>query len=175
LLKDPGSRDWKSPLLLPHTGMSFGEDCNVIIEMKYDSIYQKQRVPWWIFLRTDRYKYIRNLLPGETEELYDMRKDPEELNNLAVQSKHLVLLRKLREQTIYELQQTDCAFAQTMPAVKNPLSIDSNPVLLLPIAKVLPLTSKKNLYHFLIIRFRTESKLLWLILLALALPIPQII
>ena len=33
--------------------------------------------------RTDRYKYIRNLLPGETEELYDMKNDPEELVNLA--------------------------------------------------------------------------------------------
>ncbi len=49
-----------------------------------------------------------------------MRKDPEELDNLAVQSKHFVLLRKLRKQTIYELQQTDCSFAQTMPPVKNP-------------------------------------------------------
>ena len=120
LLTHPERKDWKSPLLLAHTGMSFGEDCDMVIEMKDDPIYQKQRVPWWISLRTDRYKYIRNLLPGETEELYDMRKDPEELDNLAVQSKHFVLLRKLRKQTIYELQQTDCAFAQTMPPVKNP-------------------------------------------------------
>jgi hypothetical protein len=49
-----------------------------------------------------------------------MRKDPEELDNLAVQSKHFVLLRKLRKQTINELQETDCAFAQNMPTVKTP-------------------------------------------------------
>ena len=65
--------------------------------MKDDPIYQKQRVPWWVSLRTDRYKYIRNLLPGETEELYDMKKDPDELINLAMQDKHLNLLRKLRK------------------------------------------------------------------------------
>ena len=59
------------------------EDCDEVIDMKDDPIYQKQEVPWWVFLRTDRYKYIRNLLPGETEELYDMKNDPEELVNLA--------------------------------------------------------------------------------------------
>ena len=72
LLEKPTRKDWKSPLLLAHTGMSFGEDCNDVIDMKDDPIYQKQRVPWWVSLRTDRYKYIRNLLPGETEEIYDL-------------------------------------------------------------------------------------------------------
>ena len=41
--------------------MSFGEDCDEVIDMKDDPIYQKQRVlgsP-----ATDRYKYIRNLPP----------------------------------------------------------------------------------------------------------------
>ena len=100
--------------------MSFGEDCDEVIDMNNDPIYQKQRVPWWVSLRTDRYKYIRNLLPGEVEELYDMKKDPEELVNLATRKKHLSLLRKLRVETIKELSKTDCAFAQKMPKVKNP-------------------------------------------------------
>ena len=100
--------------------MSFGEDCDEVIDMKDDPIYQKQEVPWWVSLRTDRYKYIRNLLPGETEELYDMKKDPDELVNLAVHDKHIGLLRKLRKKTISELKRTDCAFAKKMPDVRNP-------------------------------------------------------
>ena len=31
-----------------------------------------------------RYKYIRNLIKGEMEELYDLQRDPEELVNLAL-------------------------------------------------------------------------------------------
>ena len=120
LLEKPERKDWKSPLLLAHTGMSFGEDCDEVIDMKDDPIYQKQRVPWWVSLRTDRYKYIRNLLPGETEELYDMKKDPNELINLAINDKHLNLLRKLRKKTISELERTDCKFAGKMPPVRTP-------------------------------------------------------
>jgi arylsulfatase A-like enzyme len=120
LLKNPEDQSWKSSLLLAHTGMSFGEDCDEVIDMKDDPIYQKQEVPWWVFLRTDRYKYIRNLLPGETEELYDMKNDPEELVNLAVDKKNLPLVRKLRARTIRELENTDCKFAGKMPPVLNP-------------------------------------------------------
>ena len=100
--------------------MSYGEDCDVVIDMKDDPIYQKQEVPWWVSLRTDRYKYIRNLIPGETEELYDMKKDPEEFINLAMQEEYLGLLRKLRKQTISELKRTDCAFANKMPPILKP-------------------------------------------------------
>ena len=118
-LENPERKDWKSPLLLAHTGMSFGEDCDEVIDMKDDPIYQKQRVLAGL-LRTDRYKYIRNLLPGETEELYDMKKDPDELINLAMHDKHLNLLRKLRKKTVSELERTDCKFAQKMPPVQTP-------------------------------------------------------
>ncbi len=120
LLNNPTDKSWNSPLLLAHTGMSFGEDCDEIIDMKDDPIYQKQEVPWWVFLRTNRYKYIRNLLPGETEELYDMKNDPEELVNLAANKKNLSLVRKLRARTIKELEKTDCKFALKMPPVLNP-------------------------------------------------------
>ena len=120
LLENPKGKGWKTPLLLAHTGMSYGEDCDVVIDMKDDPIYQKQEVPWWVSLRTDRYKYIRNLIPGETEELYDMKKDPEEFINLAMQEEYLGLLRKLRKQTISELKRTDCAFANKMPPILKP-------------------------------------------------------
>jgi N-acetylglucosamine-6-sulfatase len=100
--------------------MSFGEDCDEVMDMKDDPIYQKQEVPWWVSLRTDRYKYIRNLLPGETEELYDMKEDPEELVNLAMKEANLPLLRKFRQRAINELERTDCKFANKMPPVLKP-------------------------------------------------------
>ena len=120
LLEKPSGENWESPLLLAHTGMSFGEDCDEVIDMNEDPIYQKQQVPWWISLRTDRYKYIRNLIPGETEELYDMQEDPEELNNLAMKEENLEFVRKLRQEAIVELKKTDCAFAEKMPPVMRP-------------------------------------------------------
>ena len=42
-------------------------------------------VPWYVMLAEGRYKYVRNLIEGEVEELYDMWKDPDELENLCSQ------------------------------------------------------------------------------------------
>ena len=120
LLEEPERRDWNNPLLTAHTGMTYGSDCSPIIRMEDDPIYQKQRVPWWLSLRGDRYKYIRNLIPGETEELYDLEADPIELVNLAMDKAHRELLRRLREETIAELRRTDCPFVDELPPVMNP-------------------------------------------------------
>ena len=49
-----------------------------------------------------------------------MKKDPDELINLAMQDKHLNLLRKLRKKTVSELERKDCKFAQKMPPVQTP-------------------------------------------------------
>ena len=59
-------------------------------------------------------------LPGETEELYDMKEDPEELVNLAMKEANLPLLRKFRRRAINELEKTDCKFARKMPPVLKP-------------------------------------------------------
>ena len=34
LLNNPEDKSWKSPLLLAHTGMSFGEDCDEVIDIE---------------------------------------------------------------------------------------------------------------------------------------------
>ncbi len=118
LMKDPEAADWDSPLLMVHTGMRYGEDCDVVPEdMSTDRIFSRQGIPWWVSLRDDRFKYIRNLLPNEVEELYDMEKDPEELQNLALKTSHRDTLQKMRAQAIQELLRTDCKFAESMPPV----------------------------------------------------------
>ncbi len=118
LLKNPAGDDWRTDLLSAHTGMSYGSES--VPDMSTDPIYQKQQVPWWLSLRTDRFKYIRNLIPGEIEELYDMKNDPEELVNLALKDERLPQVRELRARMIAELKRTDCAFVDTLPPVARP-------------------------------------------------------
>ena len=66
-----------------------------------------------------RYKYIRTLVKGETEELYDLTSDPQELNNLAVNKKYESIISQYRKLAIDELKRTDAGFAENMPAVKK--------------------------------------------------------
>ncbi len=128
LFEDPERTDWDSPLLMVHTGMRYGADCDSVPkDMSTDRIYSKQQIPWWVSLRTDRYKYIRNLLPGEVEELYDMEKDPDEMVNLALDPNYKNLLLENRVAAIKELKRTDCKFAETMPTTASPLKRNAAP------------------------------------------------
>lgn len=76
-------------------------------------------VPWWVFLRQGRYKYIRTLVAGEIEELYDLQADPDELRNLALEDKHQTLLAEFRGKLIRELKRTDAAMAENLPPVRT--------------------------------------------------------
>ena len=73
--------------------MSFGEDCDEVIDMK--DVNLPKATGSLVGSHTDRYKYIRNLLPGETE--CDMKKDPDELINLAVDEKRLTFSKLERK------------------------------------------------------------------------------
>ena len=69
-------------------------------------------------MRDGRYKYIRTLVEGETEEVYDLEADPEELTNLAARSEHRPLLESLRAKTLAELKRTDAGFIDNLPKTK---------------------------------------------------------
>jgi arylsulfatase A-like enzyme len=83
LLKDP-NRAWPYPVLLTYTVSRFGDDTAVIPVRRG----RPDRVPWYVLLRQGRHKYIRTLVAGEVEELYDLETDPEELVNLALDVRH---------------------------------------------------------------------------------------
>ena len=113
LLSDPNA-EWDRPLLMECTGHYFGEDTDVGCGEPIGN----PPIPWWVSLCTGKYKYIRWLVPGEIEEMYDLENDPEELENLALESDYHELLAQLRQGTIDELRRTDAGMVDNLPPVK---------------------------------------------------------
>lgn len=116
LLKNP-SAEWPHPVLMSFTQRKYGSDTHVV--PPNSSSLDAGGVPWWISLTDGRYKYIRTLEENEIEELYDLRDDPEELNNLALDSKHSQRLIKYRKSTIKELRRTDAQIVNSLPPVNS--------------------------------------------------------
>lgn len=111
LLLDPAGGAWDHPTLMTHTGYRYGSDTNDLSHAPNEH----QGVPWWAMLRDGRFKYVRYLIPGEVEELYDLQADPEELKNLAVDPAHAERLDRLRARTVEELRRTEAGFAGALP------------------------------------------------------------
>ena len=110
LLRDPQSR-WDRPLLMENMRYSFGSDTDDAFGIHAGGI------PSWVSLRLGKFKYIRWLVAGEIEEMYDLESDPQELRNLALEAGHHALLAKCREETISELVRTDAGMVENLPPV----------------------------------------------------------
>ena len=104
-------------MLMTHTGHHYGSDTRVLPTGK--EMTDPGGVPWWVLLRDGGYKYVRTLVAGETEELYNLEDDPEELRNLAGQPKYRPLLESLRDKTLAELRRSEAQFIDAMPEVKR--------------------------------------------------------
>ncbi|WP_182864842.1 sulfatase-like hydrolase/transferase [Rhodopirellula sp. JC639] len=118
LLTDPETDDWSQPMLMTHTGRRYGSDTDQMPDET--GMYEVGGIPWYALLRDGRYKYIRTMVEGEMEEVYDLDADPEELNNLALLPEHRTLLLSLREKAIEELRRTDAKFIPHLPAPRTP-------------------------------------------------------
>jgi arylsulfatase A-like enzyme len=122
LLQDPATTNWNSPMLMTHTARNYGAETDRIPAVGDPSLTATSGVPWYAMLRDGKYKYVRNLVEGEMEELYDLDADPEELMNLAAQPTHTARLRQVREKTVLELKRTDAKFVDRMPRTKAELA-----------------------------------------------------
>jgi len=112
LLRDPANAAWDHPALMTHTSRRYGSETNDLSRATED----EQGVPWWAMLRDGRFKYIRYMIPGEVEELYDLEADPEELKNLAIDPAHAERLDRLRARAVEELRRTEAGFVDALPA-----------------------------------------------------------
>ena len=89
----PEVREEPRVLLFEDMGQTFGSDTHPI---PTDEHLYHGDVARWVAIRYGKYKYIRTLLAGEMEEIYDVEADPQELSNLALRPEHRALLADLR-------------------------------------------------------------------------------
>ncbi|MDC0176392.1 sulfatase-like hydrolase/transferase [Planctomycetaceae bacterium] len=116
LLRKPGSK-WDHPTLAIYTQRKYGDDTNTIPPQS--SALDSGGVPWWVSLAKGRYKYIRTMEANQIEELYDLKKDPDELKNLALEADHGKRLARFRRATIQELTRTKAGLVTQLPAVRT--------------------------------------------------------
>jgi arylsulfatase A-like enzyme len=119
LLDNPEIVDWNSPTIMTSTSRNYGAETDKI--PTDESLTSSGGVPWYVLLRDGPYKYIRYFVEGETEELYDLESDPEELTNLANASEHSDRLKRLRNLAKDELRRTDAKFVDSLPETKSEL------------------------------------------------------
>ncbi len=118
LLSDEKAK-WNHAAMLVHTGKQYGSATNQIPDRDDPKLYHGPGIPWYVMLARDKFKYVRNLVEGETEELYDLEEDPDELRNLVTKPEYQDRLVKFRADTIKELKRTRAGFVDNMPAVAN--------------------------------------------------------
>ncbi|MGB7344170.1 MAG: sulfatase-like hydrolase/transferase [Pirellulaceae bacterium] len=108
---------WEHPAMVVHTGKLYGSATNQIPGKDDPALYHGPGIPWYVMHCKGRYKYIRNLIAGETEELYDLDFDPNELYNLAHLEKFDGIVQNMRAQAIEELRRTDAGMVDHLPPV----------------------------------------------------------
>ena len=125
LFRHPQREDWHTePMIQTYTGNLYGHEAitQAIQTARQTGNWtklicdKKTGTPSWLMLRQDTYKYIRYIQPDYQEELYDLKHDPDELNNLAVRKTHHGLLAELRDTAENAFRDKGASFIDLLPA-----------------------------------------------------------
>ena len=103
-----------------NTTYEYGE--NIIDKLKakdYDA-FKRRGLYAWMMMRDGTYKYIRHFKDNVIEELYDLEKDPDELNNLAVNPEYKNKVRELRAKAVDEFRKKGGDFVAHLPEPQGP-------------------------------------------------------
>jgi arylsulfatase A-like enzyme len=116
LLEAPDTT-WPHKTILPFTADQFGSNCDQVPAPPKNR--HKSGIPWYVLHVDGHFKYIRTLEAGEPEELYDLSVDPDELNNLALDSQYHDRVISMRQAVLTELERTDAKMVATLPDVRD--------------------------------------------------------
>lgn len=114
VLQDP-SGEVQAPAMLVHTARTYGSATNQIPSLGDPELLHGPGIPWYVMVARENLKYVRTLIEGEVEELYDLDRDPEELQNLALDPNYASRLERFRAELVRELERTNAGFAKDLP------------------------------------------------------------
>ncbi len=123
LLENPNLQNWDtSPMIQIYTGQLYGnESITKALELAIESgdwgrfVVHKSGIRAWIMMRKGQHKYVRYIYPNYIEELYDLKNDPKELNNLAVNGNLHRLLSEYREEAEQLFKARGAKFIDLIP------------------------------------------------------------
>ena len=92
----------------------FGLASGLFAEPELKSIFNGKDLTGWKAPK-GKFKYVCSLIEGEMEELYDLTRDPDELNNLALKPRFDETLALYRVMATKELNRTKAPFAGNLP------------------------------------------------------------
>ena len=108
LLQNPATA-WPHAALFQHVGATYGREVAATLRQRPETATYAG-VPWYVAIVQERFKFVHYLQPGQGEELYDLRADPEELRNLVQEPAHRARIAALRAALASELTRTDADF-----------------------------------------------------------------
>jgi len=126
LLKNPGIQEWSAaPMIQIYTGSLYGDDAiyTALTSAHASGDWKKfvvhdTGIRAWMMMRKDHYKYVRYIYKDYIEELYDLKNDPEELHNLAVDKNYHSQLEQYRNETIDLFKANGASFLDLLPEPK---------------------------------------------------------
>jgi len=117
LLMNPESAPWDRPTLYTNAGQLYGSDVAAAIRSQQGASHAG--VPFYAAIRQHDLKYVRYLVSGVGEELYDLASDPDEMTNLVGEQPYESALRRMRAQWFDELKRARAPYLDVIPPTRE--------------------------------------------------------